>query len=157
VLRICTHKNPKLRVLPAKIATVATSYGHTTAPEIKNSRANTSRKRNRRFDRLSSTKKRKVGVRIDILYPPVYHPRAAPIPERQWVDVGYIPVTVLKLSKNQIQNIKKIEHQATLTPFIYSGRYQLSYLRSHDAVIRVYDNAGNVIETHEHTGDFVEP
>jgi hypothetical protein len=28
--------------------------------------------------------------------------------------------------------------------------------RSHDAVIRVYDKAGNVIETHEHTGDFKE-
>jgi hypothetical protein len=26
--------------------------------------------------------------------------------------------------------------------------------RSHDAVIRVYDTAGNVIETHEHAGDF---
>jgi hypothetical protein len=26
--------------------------------------------------------------------------------------------------------------------------------RSHAAVIRVYDDAGNVIETHEHTGDF---
>jgi hypothetical protein len=26
--------------------------------------------------------------------------------------------------------------------------------RSHDAVIRVYDNASNVIETHEHRGDF---
>jgi hypothetical protein len=26
--------------------------------------------------------------------------------------------------------------------------------RSHDAVIRVYDDAGNVIETHEHAGDF---
>ena len=26
--------------------------------------------------------------------------------------------------------------------------------RSHDAVIRVYDAAGNVIETHEHKGDF---
>jgi hypothetical protein len=25
--------------------------------------------------------------------------------------------------------------------------------RSHDAVIRVYDAAGNVIETHEHAGD----
>ena len=25
--------------------------------------------------------------------------------------------------------------------------------RSHDAVIRVYDAAGNVIETHERTGD----
>jgi len=28
--------------------------------------------------------------------------------------------------------------------------------RSHYAVIRVYDHAGNVIETHEHTGDFKE-
>jgi hypothetical protein len=26
--------------------------------------------------------------------------------------------------------------------------------RSDDAVIRVYDEAGNVIETHEHKGDF---
>jgi hypothetical protein len=29
--------------------------------------------------------------------------------------------------------------------------------RSHDAVIHVYNAAGNVIETHEHTGDFKEP
>jgi hypothetical protein len=28
------------------------------------------------------------------------------------------------------------------------------FSRSHDAVIRVYDEAGNVIETHEHKGDF---
>jgi hypothetical protein len=28
------------------------------------------------------------------------------------------------------------------------------YFRSHDAVIRVYDHAGNVVETHEHAGDF---
>ena len=28
--------------------------------------------------------------------------------------------------------------------------------RSHDAVIRVYDAADNVIETHEHKGDFKE-
>jgi hypothetical protein len=28
--------------------------------------------------------------------------------------------------------------------------------RSHDAVIRVYDDAGNVIETHEQAGDFKE-
>jgi len=26
--------------------------------------------------------------------------------------------------------------------------------RSHSAVIRVYDDAGNVIETHEHAGEF---
>jgi hypothetical protein len=28
--------------------------------------------------------------------------------------------------------------------------------RSHDAVIRVYDDAGNVIETHKHKGEFKE-
>ena len=28
--------------------------------------------------------------------------------------------------------------------------------RSNDAVIRVYDEAGKVIETHEHAGDFKE-
>jgi hypothetical protein len=28
--------------------------------------------------------------------------------------------------------------------------------RSHDAVIRVYDDAGNVSETQEHKGDFKE-
>jgi hypothetical protein len=28
--------------------------------------------------------------------------------------------------------------------------------RSHDAVIRVYDGIGNVIEIHEHAGDFKE-
>ena len=30
------------------------------------------------------------------------------------------------------------------------------YSRSHDAVICVYDDAGNVIETHEHKGGFKE-
>jgi tryptophan synthase beta subunit len=34
--------------------------------------------------------------------------------------------------------------------------YAKSYSRSHDAVIHVYDAAGNVIETHEHAGDFKE-
>jgi tryptophan synthase beta subunit len=34
--------------------------------------------------------------------------------------------------------------------------YASQYSRSHDAVIRVYDEAGNVIETHEHAGDFRE-
>jgi hypothetical protein len=30
------------------------------------------------------------------------------------------------------------------------------FSRSHDAVIRVCDAAGNMIETHEHAGDFRE-
>jgi hypothetical protein len=35
--------------------------------------------------------------------------------------------------------------------------YAKFYSSSQDAVIRVYDEAGNVIETHEHAGDFKEP
>ena len=35
--------------------------------------------------------------------------------------------------------------------------YAMHSSRSHDAVIRVYDDAGNVTETHEHKGDFKEP
>ena len=34
--------------------------------------------------------------------------------------------------------------------------YAQFYSRSHATVIRVYDAAGNLIETHEHTGDFKE-
>jgi hypothetical protein len=34
--------------------------------------------------------------------------------------------------------------------------YAEHYSRSHDAVIRVYDEAGNVIQTPEHKGDFKE-
>ena len=34
--------------------------------------------------------------------------------------------------------------------------YAKFYSRSHHAVIRVYDNVGNVIETDEHASDFKE-
>jgi hypothetical protein len=34
--------------------------------------------------------------------------------------------------------------------------YAMHCSRSHHAVIRVYDSAGNVIETREHRGDFKE-
>ena len=35
--------------------------------------------------------------------------------------------------------------------------YAMHNSRSHDAVIRVYRDAGNVIETHEQAGEFKEP
>jgi hypothetical protein len=35
--------------------------------------------------------------------------------------------------------------------------YAKFYSRSRDAVIRVYDEAGNVIEIHQQAGDFNEP
>jgi hypothetical protein len=34
--------------------------------------------------------------------------------------------------------------------------YAKFFSRSHDAVVRVYDEAGSVIDTHEHAGDFKE-
>jgi len=35
-------------------------------------------------------------------------------------------------------------------------RFRQLYSPFHDAVIRVYDEAGNVIETHQHAGEFKE-
>jgi hypothetical protein len=35
--------------------------------------------------------------------------------------------------------------------------YAIHRSRSHKAVIRVYDDAGNVVETHEHAGELKEP
>jgi hypothetical protein len=35
--------------------------------------------------------------------------------------------------------------------------YAMHYSRSHDAAIRVFDEAGNVLQTHDHKGDFKEP
>jgi hypothetical protein len=35
--------------------------------------------------------------------------------------------------------------------------YAKFFSRSHDAVNHVYDEAGNVVETHEHASDFKEP
>jgi hypothetical protein len=49
-------------------------------------------------------------------------------------------------------------------PLWYSGSNAIGravgfakfYSRSHNAVIRVFDEAGNVIKTHEQAGDFKE-
>jgi hypothetical protein len=35
--------------------------------------------------------------------------------------------------------------------------FRLLGLQGNEAVIRVYDEAGNLIETHEQAGDFKEP
>ena len=42
------------------------------------------------------------------------------------------------------------------TPLPNAIGYAKHRSRSHDAVIRVYDAAGNIIETHEHKGEFRE-
>jgi len=43
-----------------------------------------------------------------------------------------------------------------LGEFVMRFAYAMHYSRSHDAVIRVYDEVGHVIETHEHAGEFRE-
>jgi hypothetical protein len=50
------------------------------------------------------------------------------------------------------------EHRHVCEPNAIGNANRLRdvYSRSHDAVIRVDDAAGNVIETHEHNGDFKE-
>ena len=61
-----------------------------------------------------------------------------------------------------------LRHRAALLAHAAVGRqwydtpdhaigYAMHSSRSHDAVIRVYGDAGNVIETHQHAGDFREP
>jgi hypothetical protein len=43
------------------------------------------------------------------------------------------------------------------TPIQTQSGYAKHRSRSQRAVIRVYDEVGNVIETHEHAGEFKEP
>jgi hypothetical protein len=49
------------------------------------------------------------------------------------------PNTIIQSWTNAQSRIRKVLHS-----------------RSHDVVIRVYDSAGDVIETHEHKGDSKE-
>jgi hypothetical protein len=42
----------------------------------------------------------------------------------------------------------------TRAHFVNVRSYAKFFSRSHNAVIRVYDEAGNVIETHEYEGEF---
>ena len=46
--------------------------------------------------------------------------------------------------------------QAATNTVKKSQTFAKFFNRSRDAVIGVYDEAGNVIETHEHVGDFKE-
>jgi hypothetical protein len=56
---------------------------------------------------------------------------------------------------------RKIQHRLSPSNVWSKGiagllDYAKFFNGSHDAVIRVYDEAGNVIETHEHADDFKE-
>ena len=53
----------------------------------------------------------------------------------------------VRYSPRRLKRVQAVEHAVG---------YAMHSSRSRDAVIRVYDDAGNVIETHEHEGDFEE-
>ena len=50
---------------------------------------------------------------------------------------------------NKARHLDCLQH-----PLLHRSRFRQR--RSHDAVIRIYDDAGNVIETHERKGEFKE-
>ena len=56
-----------------------------------------------------------------------------------------------------ISNVLPLGRVGGYTHAAAAVRHAKSYSGSHPAVIRVYDDAGNVIETHEHKGDFKAP
>jgi hypothetical protein len=60
----------------------------------------------------------------------------------------FVPPLVIEL------NYRVLSGQEILSILFWA--YPERFTRLHDAVIRVYDGAGNVIETHEHAGDFKE-
>jgi hypothetical protein len=55
--------------------------------------------------------------------------------------------------RNRVSILKLRSQKSRIVTAINYAKF---YSRSHDAVIRIYDEAGNVIETHEHKGDFRE-
>jgi len=76
-------------------------------------------------------------------------------------------IGVMTSSKNVYEVRPRKDHRGDALPFgrLWYGEpdaisnaidYVKFYSRSHDATICVYDDAGNVIETHEQAGDFRE-
>jgi hypothetical protein len=66
-----------------------------------------------------------------------------------------IPTEQLNNERRRARDQKFRVHQSKR--WLAAERGPAKFSRSHDTVIRVYDKAGNVIETHEHEGDFKEP
>jgi hypothetical protein len=65
-----------------------------------------------------------------------------------------VPATRLQNSSVEVLQGCRASNRAP--PRTNASGYAKFRSRSHDAVIHVYDDAGNVIETHEHKGEFKE-
>jgi hypothetical protein len=58
--------------------------------------------------------------------------------------------------EGRIFAVNHTTNETAIGPITNAIGYAKFFSRSRDAVIRVYDEAGNVIETHEYNGDFKE-
>ena len=81
------------------------------------------------------------------------------------MSLGKLRKHVYELSpREDHRGVDPISDALPYSPLWYAGPNAISNAisfakfnsRSHDAVIRVYDEAGNLIETHEQAGDFKE-
>jgi hypothetical protein len=72
-----------------------------------------------------------------------------------WIHVE-TPVTRILASNLPIVEREGRSNNRWRTAGALKSEKPMFYSRSHDAVIRVYDDAGNVIETHDDPGDFKE-
>jgi hypothetical protein len=79
--------------------------------------------------------------------------------------VGRVGSVVLRDDSTRAKYHRGVDLISDVLPFgrLWYGepdhaiRYAMHSSRSHDAVSRVYDAPGNVVETHEHKGDFKDP
>ena len=74
------------------------------------------------------------------------------------VSTGAMAIIILLINKRseERRHVRELAMKAALDNWIHMSKAATEYSRSHDAVIRVYDEGGNVIETHEQAGDFKE-
>ena len=73
-----------------------------------------------------------------------------------------MPVTVAPKKNARLRNSttqRQTRRRSDIEPNAVSSAisYAMHRSRSHNAVICVYDEAGNLIETHEQVGEFKEP
>ena len=86
--------------------------------------------------------------------------RANPNPPQAALAPRALQATTNKDKESQHRSVREIVFQIVISranPIGNAIGYAKLFSRSHDPVIRIYDEAGNVIETHEHTGDFKDP
>jgi hypothetical protein len=96
-----------------------------------------------------------------------YRNKALPaFPFRQRIDVSNMPKHVYEVRPRKDHRGVNLISDALPFGALWYGEpdaisnavnYARFYSRSHPAVIRVYNDAGNVIDTHEHAGEFKEP